>query len=210
MNEPPSGKQVQMSGCRGRLHPRPGYPFALPVEVTHVLHDDGVRRVARNVGRARLPFGIGFRPYLTVGTPRVDAARLRVPARGWLESDDRKLPTGRTLAVAGSAFDFRQARPIGERVIDSCFTELERDADGRAWVELAADREVRVWLETAFAFIQVFTGDTLVPERRRQGLAVEPMTCPANAFRSGVGLIVLEPGESFAGAWGVRPRSMSH
>jgi aldose 1-epimerase len=193
--------------ARLRLHPRPGYPFNLLVEVMYVLDDDGlsVRTVAMNVGRTRLPFGIGFHPYLTVGTPRVDAARLALPARRFLETDERKLPTGRVLDVAGSDFDFREARPIGGSTIDTCFTELERGADGRAWVILAAERHVRLWLDRAFGFVQVFTGDTLVPERRRQGLAVEPMTCPANAFRSGLGLLVLEPEQSFSGAWGVRP-----
>lgn len=189
------------------LHPRSGYPFALAVEVTYTLEDGGlsVRTVARNVGGARLPFGIGFHPYVSAGTPRVDAARLTLPAARYLETDERKLPTGRALAVQGSPFDFRQARTIGQTVIDTCFTDLERDAEGRAWVELAERRRVRLWLDRAYPFVQVFTGDTLSPERRRQGLAVEPITCPANAFRSGEGLIVLEPGERFVGAWGILP-----
>jgi galactose mutarotase-like enzyme len=38
-------------------------------------------------------------------------------------------------------------------------------------------------MNRAFKWLMVFTGDTLAPERRRQGLAVEPMTCPPNAFR---------------------------
>jgi len=49
------------------------------------------------------------------------------------------------------------------------------------------------------------TGDTLDPARRRRGLAVEPMTCAPNAFASGEGLLVLEPGESFIGRWGICP-----
>jgi len=34
------------------------------------------------------------------------------------------------------------------------------------------------------------------PRLARRGLAVEPMTCPPDAFRSGIDLIVLEPGAS--------------
>jgi hypothetical protein len=51
----------------------------------------------------------------------------------------------------------------------------------------------------------VFTGDTLAPERRRRGVAVEPMTCAPDAFRSGAGLITLEPGERHVARWGVEP-----
>jgi aldose 1-epimerase len=50
----------------------------------------------------------------------------------------------------------------------------------------------------------VFTGDDL-PDVARRGLAVEPMTCAPNAFRSGDGLIVLEPGETHLGSWGIVP-----
>jgi aldose 1-epimerase len=187
------------------LHPRPGYPFTLAVEVTYSLDASGlsVRTSAQNVGRAALPFGVGHHPYLTVGSKLVDAAHLLLPGRRFLEIDDRKLPTGEISDVSGSDRDFRQARPIGRQQLDTCFTDLERDAEGRAWVELAAGRRVRMWMDQAYGFIQVFTGDTLAPARRRQGLAVEPMTCPANAFRSGLGLRVLEPGETFSGRWGL-------
>ena len=59
-------------------------------------------------------------------------------------------------------------------------------------------------MDARFRYLQVYTGDTLEPEeRRRQGIAIEPMTCPANAFRSGVDLIGLEPGGSWRGRWGI-------
>ena len=50
----------------------------------------------------------------------------------------------------------------------------------------------------------LFSGDPL-PDVARRSLAVEPMTCPPNAFRSGEDLIVLEPGRSFTSTWGIRP-----
>ena len=50
----------------------------------------------------------------------------------------------------------------------------------------------------------LFTGDPL-PDVDRRSLAVEPMTCPPNAFRSGEALIRLEPGESFTSTWGLAP-----
>jgi len=50
----------------------------------------------------------------------------------------------------------------------------------------------------------VFSGDPL-PDVARRSLAVEPMTCPPNAFQTGVDLIRLEPGRSFTSTWGIRP-----
>jgi aldose 1-epimerase len=49
----------------------------------------------------------------------------------------------------------------------------------------------------------VFTGDAL-PDVNRRSIAVEPMTCPPNAFRSGTDVITLEPGDAWSGSWGIR------
>jgi len=51
----------------------------------------------------------------------------------------------------------------------------------------------------------VFTGDSL-PDVARRSIAVEPMTCPPNAFRTNESLTRLEPGESTASTWGIEPR----
>jgi len=93
---------------------------------------------------------------------------------------------------------------IGPAKVDHCFTDLARDDDGVAAVTLAAgDRQVRLWLDATYHYLQVFTGDTLVPARRRRGLAVEPMTCPPDAFRSHTALHVLEPGRGVETTWGI-------
>ncbi|MFZ0216759.1 MAG: aldose 1-epimerase family protein [Candidatus Dormiibacterota bacterium] len=189
------------------LHPQPGYPFTLALQLDYELADDGltVTLSATNEGDGPLPFGAGFHPYLSPGGPAVDSARLRLPVATALEVNERMLPTGQTHAIGGED-DFRQLRAIGSQVLDGCFTELERDADGRARVELAgADgRTVTLWLDESWPFVQIYSGDTLPAGLRRQGLAIEPMTCPANAFRSGTGLLTLAPAQTFRGSWGLR------
>ena len=90
-------------------------------------------------------------------------------------------------------------------MLDHCFTGLSRDEDGRARVRLegAGGEVTTVWMDEAFDHIMVFTGDTLAPDRRRRGLAVEPMTCAPDAFNSGDGLRVLPPGRELVARWGV-------
>ena len=61
--------------------------------------------------------------------------------------------------------------------------------------------EVTVWAGEEWPWLQVFTGD--LPDIRRRGLAVEPMTCPPQAFRTGERVIRLEPGERWSGEWGI-------
>ncbi|HTZ10381.1 MAG TPA: hypothetical protein VMB72_15015, partial [Acidimicrobiales bacterium] len=192
------------------LHPSPGYPWRLALTLEFRLGRDGlsVTAGARNEDRVPAPFGMGFHPYLAVSEgATVDTASLAVPARRRLVTDDRGLPTSAT-AVAGSEFDFRTARWIGDSVLDTCFTDLQRDDDGLARVDLdhPGGRGVTLWADGAFRYLMVFTGDTLDPERRRRAVAVEPMTCPPDALRSGTDVVRLEPGGSWSGRWGITPR----
>ncbi|MFL5929517.1 MAG: hypothetical protein ACJ77E_21495 [Gaiellaceae bacterium] len=58
-----------------------------------------------------------------------------------------------------------------------------------------------IWLDESYAYVQLFSGDSQ-PRVDRRGIAVEPMTCPPNAFRTGDSLLVLDRGESAAATWG--------
>jgi aldose 1-epimerase len=189
--------------------PQPGYPFALEVEVEHVLDPGGltVRTTGRNIGDTDLPFGAGFHPYLTAGTPRIDDCTLEVHAGTRLVADERGIPTGERPSVAGTAYDFATPRPLGELRLDTAFGDLDRDRDGRATVRLRAPdgAGVDLWLDEHHRYLMLYTGDTLAqPERRRRALAVEPMTCAPDAFRNGQGLWTIAPGDSLTCAWGIR------
>src|SRR5262249_48216609 len=61
-----------------------------------------------------------------------------------------------------------------------------------------------LWVDETFEYLMLFTGDTR-PDVNRRSLAVEPMTCPPNAFRTGDSLIRLEPGQATSRAWGIAP-----
>jgi aldose 1-epimerase len=111
------------------------------------------------------------------------------------------LPVGRE-PVAGSTRDFRSGRPIGDLVLDDAFTDVQRGAGELVRISVSG---ARIWAGPGFDYFQFFTGDTLSPDRRRRGLAVEPMTCPPNALATGEGLIRLDPGASVELEWGIEP-----
>jgi galactose mutarotase-like enzyme len=58
--------------------------------------------------------------------------------------------------------------------------------------------QVWLWVDESYPYLMLFSGDPL-PDVHRRSLAIEPMTCPPNAFRTGDALIVLQPGSSFRG-----------
>ena len=189
------------------LHPRPGYPFTLALRIEYALAAGGlsVTTKATNVGADPCPYGGGAHPYLTAGTETVDTAILHVPARSVMRSDAHGIPVG-TEPVDGTPYDFRRPRPIGATRLDNAFTDLDRDEDGIARVELRdahTRRSVVLWVDASHPYVMVFSGDTLPEAERRRGLAVEPMTCPPNALRTGQDVIRLAPGESFTSRWGI-------
>lgn len=185
-----------------------GYPFAVQVDVTYRLESASglhVTVTAVNKGSRAAPWGTGQHPYLTVATATVDDCELTLPAKQWLPVDDRGIPSGSPRDVAGTDFDFRAARKLAGTKLDHAFTGLRRGDNGLAWVRLdAGGARSALWADASYGWLQVFTGDSLAPAIRRTALAVEPMTCPPNAFASGDDLIVLRPGESVSCRWGIR------
>jgi aldose 1-epimerase len=191
-----------------RLHPQPGYPFSLLLSIEYTLSERGllVRTTAENTGTEPCPYGAGAHPYLTVGTQTVDPVILRAPGRTMLESDERGLPTG-AVPVEGTEYDFRRPRSIGATKLDNAFTDLERGEDSLARVELRDPERgagVTLWVDETYPYLMLFTGDPL-PDVDRRSLAVEPMTSPPNAFRSGEAVVILEPRSSFTSTWGITP-----
>ncbi|MDQ4502368.1 aldose 1-epimerase family protein [Sinomonas sp. ASV322] len=189
------------------LDPSRGYPFALHLEASYILDADcglqwEVR--ARNTGNRAAPYGVCPHPYLVAGEAPLDDWELEVPASRFLEvTPDRLLPV-RERHVGGDSFDFRSARPIGRLEIDHAFTGLGFDTDGTARVTIR-DRAngsgvVMTW-DAACCWLQIHTADKAAPAPSRVGLAVEPMTCPPDAFNSGTDLIVLAPGEEHTARW---------
>jgi aldose 1-epimerase len=194
-----------------RLHPMMGWPWPLDVSVTYSLGEDGlsVETRAKNIGEAPCPYACGQHPYLSPGSGEtVDSCSLELRADVRILTDEeRQLPVGRE-PVQGSAYDFRSSREIGSLEVDYAFTDLERDAAGLAWMRLACPdgRTVELWVDQSYPVLEVYTADTLTPDRRRRGLGAEPMSAPPNAFATGEMVVALEPGEEHVAHWGVRLR----
>ncbi len=187
------------------IRPQPGYPFTVGLTIEYTLSDLGlsVRSTATNLGTARCPFGAGAHPYVRLDAETIDALSLHVPARTVLQSDERGLPSG-AIPVDGTEYDFRRPRAVDSVKLDNCFAGLEPDGDGRTRVVLhdPSGRSLVLWAGEGYRYVMVFSGDPL-PDVARRSIAIEPMTCPPNAFRTGESLIVLEPGEAFSAEWGI-------
>ncbi len=185
------------------LHGEPGYPFQLALSVRYAL-DAGtglqVELQAGNCGTAAAPYGCGSHPYITVGGEDVDNCELNFRAGKVLLTDDKLQPT-ELLGTAGTEFDFSEARMLASQSLDHAFTDLPR-GDWKVTLRNPALKLSAV-VEASGSdapWLQLYSGEL----RGRKGLAVEPMTCPPDAFNSGQDLAVLEPGQSHSLAFRVR------
>ncbi len=198
---------------RTRLHPSPGWSGTLDLSVNYVLDDVGlsVSAHAANVGDAPAPFGYGAHPYVAVNDTRLADVELSIPAAREVRVDEQMIPT--TTDPVRPETDFRTSRPLGSTSLDTAYTDLVRTRPDGAWEVVVgglAGGDVRVWGGEGLDWVQVYTAkgaDSGVNGTR--GIAVEPMSCPSNAFNSGDGLVVLEPGQAWSGTWGITPGQLA-
>jgi aldose 1-epimerase len=182
-----------------------GYPWTLALGITWSIGPDGLRatHTATNLADEPAPFGLGVHPYLMV-PGAVDDVLLCVPGRSRLLTDGRGLPIG-AAKVAGGDFDYTEPRRIGPARLDTAFGELPAGGSRVVLSTVDGDWSVTVWADAAFHWWQVYTGDTLPAPRTRRSVAVEPMTCPPDAFHSGRDVVTIEPGATWQGSWGITP-----
>ena len=173
------------------LEPTAGYPFRLDATARYSLHPDdglGLEVITTNRSHESAPFGVGAHPYLTCNGAPLDRCRLTMSANTFLEVDEGLIPV-REHSVTNTALDFRAARVVDDLALDHAFGDLPQ-----SWSVTLEDPTggMAVILDSGAPWVQLFSAEPF----NRRCLAVEPMTCPPNAFNSGEDILVLEPGES--------------
>ena len=189
-----------------------GYPFTVDVAFTYCLTTSGftIEVEAMNVsttGQAA-PFMVGWHPNIQLQGP-VDRAvvafdrrsgfNLSVPTCGGPEGPERDShPTGATVPCT----EFAEGHPLGERYWDDGF---KATASTMAVPQLetrvmdSSGTAVVLWQDAQCRFIQVYTG-----LRDRGLVAVEPMSGLTDCFNNGDGLVVIQAGEVWETAFGLR------
>lgn len=195
--------------ARHRLVPQPGYPFTLEFSVTYTLNDRGLTTgfTAKNLGHETAPYAVGAHPYLVAGSTRetegaLDEWSLSAPVSTYLEVDEHMIPL--TERAVPEELDLTKNLPLRGIHLDHAFGGLTKNSAGEASVVLTADsgEATHLTVGEGIEWLQFYTDG-----KARRGVAIEPMTAPANAFNTGINLLTLAPGESHSCWWRISAHS---
>lgn len=186
------------------LHESQAYGFTIEFNSIFQIDEFGLtwKISAKNLSIQSALYGISIHPYLVAddNTP-VDVWELQLPARQYLEVDNlRLLPKG-IYECSYRDFDFMRPKIIGDLQIDHAFL-IDKDFEEQS-VKLIAPsgKGVRMTFGSEAKWIQIHTADREGALDARRSLAVEPMTCPPDAFNHKQDLIWLSNGESHEATW---------
>lgn len=185
-----------------------GYPFDLQYYIEYILGENKLKVITnvKNLGKNNAPFGIGYHPYFAVAD-KVDQMHWQVPAEKVVEFDSNLKPTGKLLEIQETGLDFREAATIGDKVIDNCFFDLQRDASGLFISTLSnpeTGEQIVIWQDDSYPYFQTYSSDTIKKENHRRAMALEPQTCCGFSINMPeLGLITLKPEGEFNGTWGI-------
>jgi len=188
------------------------WPSKTDVHIKVELRDNALdlEVTAKNTGDKTLPMAIGMHPYFAIPSGDRSQARLQIPAstRILVNNYDDVFPTGQVEAVKGTPYDFTAAKgtALDKLYLDDCFTDLHRDHNGNAVVELidpAAHYGLRITaLSKRIQNIQVYAP----PDQKF--VAIEPQFNLADPFNKAIwgqrdtGIEYLAPGQ--VAEWHVR------
>lgn len=209
-----------------------GFPGILNVKATYALEPRPGGSALRILYEARTdkptPVNITHHAYFNLGGRVGEPAGLRsatehellIPADRYLAVDDGLIPEGAPRVVAGTPFDFRKARRIGEALREAhpqilkargydhnfCLNGPEGEFKLAARLfDPASGRKMEVWSDQPG--VQFYSGNFLdgtlkgkggVVYRMSDGLCLEPQAWPDSPNRPDFPFAPLRPGEVYA------------
>jgi aldose 1-epimerase len=183
-----------------------GYPHALRLAVSYELEDGELFAsfAVKNLSAERAPFSIGFHPYISTAWSD-SPMQLQSSAQSVLDVNENMIATGKS-SVSASTKDLRLGKALSEVKLDDDFTDLNF-ANGIASTKLLTQDGAgcEIWQEDIFKHTVIYTPEVFpTASSSITAIAIEPSSSEVNAFNTKQDLLVLHPGETRSGSWGIR------
>lgn len=183
-----------------------GFPGAVAASATYVLKDDVLSLACE--ARTTQPTMINMTNHAywnLIGAKSAFEHELQIDAERFLPLNDMLLPTGEVRDAAGTRWDFRSLRVVGEN-FDNCWALNGKRGQMKRGLVLrdpASGRRMEVWtteagmqMYTALHWNGVFPGKR-GPLQQYEAIAIEPQNFPDAPSHPGFPSAVLRPGEVY-------------
>jgi aldose 1-epimerase len=161
------------------------FPFAHTVTMTYRLQDGmlEVRTRIDNASREPMPVAIGFHPYFQLTDSSRDEWTLSIAAKTHWILAGNKIPTGETQEISKRLPDPHNVR-LKDVSLDDVFSDLERDAQGRAVMSLKGrQQQLDVLVGPKYRSVVVYTPPQPANAPAGRGsIAIEPMAGITNSM----------------------------
>ncbi len=154
------------------------WPFAQEYEMTYQLSAGTleVRLTVNNLSAEPMPIVLGFHPYYRIPDVPRDEWTASLAARKMVLADDHLLATGEFKPL-----DLPNPLPLKGHPLDTGFTDLERDADGRAHFSIeAGGKKVEALFGPKYPAAVIYAPPAPAGQTR-DFICFEPMTGITNA-----------------------------
>jgi aldose 1-epimerase len=165
------------------------YPFEYLIQVKYTLKKGGrlyLQTMIKNLSPGRIPMADGWHPYFNL-EGEVNDWLLSFRSRKNLAFNGKLIPTGEIIETDA----FYSPKLIGKESFDHCFL-LDPDPDlPAATLENPANGlRLSFFPDNSYPYLQIYTPDD------RRTIAIENLSSAPDSFNNGLGLIILEPGDS--------------
>jgi aldose 1-epimerase len=166
-----------------------GYPFKYTCAVTYELKKENALTITTTItnnDEGIIPMQDGWHPYFTFGGS-INDLQFEFQSKAIVEFNSGLLPTGKLIPYE----EFGSLKKIGTTELDNCFTVnfaecqpmcVLRDATKKLQIEIHPDK--------TYPYLQIYTPP------HRNSIAIENLSGAPDAFNNGMGLTVLQPGET--------------
>jgi aldose 1-epimerase len=167
----------------------PAYPFDYLINVKYTLKTGGclyLDTTVKNLSPGRIPMADGWHPYFSL-EGKVNDWLLSFHSKKKLLFNEKLIPLGHTVETSA----FYSPRLIGDEFFDNCFLLDPDSGSPAATLENPANGLLLSFFpDSHYPYLQIYTAED------RKSIAIENLSSAPDAYNNGLGLIILEPGDS--------------
>jgi aldose 1-epimerase len=166
-----------------------GYPFYYDCRITYTLTANNRLTLSTSIvnqSDGLLPIQDGWHPYFGFGGS-INDLQLEFQSKEKVIFDDELLPTGQLERYEA----FGSLTLLGDTQFDHCFTLNFAECQPLCVLRDGAQKmQLEIYPDRSYPYLQIYTPP------HRQSIAIENLSGAPDAFNNGIGLKVLEAGES--------------